>query len=664
MELSKLGYQTKTINALAKRKIFTQEDLVRLLPRKYKDYRVLTHIENTQPGQFYAVPGTLRSVDMKVGNKAYLSVKVCADPPFAFGSEVPISVLFFSRTFLYRAMAGMVGKRVVIMGSVSHDPRFGFSMPEPDSVVLQEDWKPHIATVYPKIGGVSDAKLRELIEDAISRTHEPFEWELMREASCIDYKSALRAVHFPTDSALYKRGLSRLRLNDLLYFSLGLKAMQQSLPGDTALSVSRRAETDAFIRRLPFELTNDQVSVFERVWVKMSSGARLDMLLQGDVGSGKTVVGLAAASLAAENGMQAVLMAPRSVLAAQHLETAKELLGWPDGKIVFLCSGMKVSERKKALSAIKDGTAALVVGTHSCIAADVHYNRLGLVVTDEEHLFGVRQKEAIVAKATEGAHVISMSATPIPRTLATSIFGAGKEVAQITSMPKGRLPIKTGIVSEQAKIFAFINSEVNAGHQCYVVCPSIEESEDNDLVSVEETEKLYRQRLEPYGIRIGVANGKMPRADAESVVSSFAAGDLDVLISTTVIEVGVNVPKATVIVIEQAERFGLASLHQLRGRVGRSNLQSFCLLRTEEVENERLQTLCKTTDGFVIAEADYKQRGSGNLLGLKQSGSNRYIELMLSHPKLYKEAARLADFCIEDGFGGRLLALYPEKEGD
>lgn len=666
MELAKRGIATKTLNALAKRGIRTEEDLVRLFPRKYKDYRKLTHIDDTQAGRHYAVPVTLRSVELKSKERKYLALKAYADSSNPFVRELSVSILFFSRTFLYRRFSGMIGKRVVVMGSVSYDSQYGYSFSEPDDIVLQDEWQGHIATVYTKIGGISDSLLRTLIEETLNRTHEPFEWELMQKIGSKhpDYVSALKAVHYPTDQASYRAGLARVQLNDLLYFALGLKRMQAALPQDTALCAPNRTLLNDFMAKLPFELTSDQLRIVESIRDDMASGKRVDMLLQGDVGSGKTVVGLAAAVIAAGNGMQAVLMAPRSVLAAQHYETAKELLGWPDNQIAFLHSGMKQSERRKLISSIKDGRVRLVVGTHSCIADDVVYHKLGVVITDEEHLFGVRQKEKIVEKASLGAHVISMSATPIPRTLASSIYGTGKQVEQIISMPKGRLPIKTGVVEKYDKIFPFLLRELRAGHQAYVVCPSIEESEDNGLVSVEETERTYREYFEPLGVRIGVATGKMDRTESERVVSDFSSGQIDVLISTTVIEVGVNVPNATVIVIEQAERFGLASLHQLRGRVGRSSIQSYCLLHSEEGNNDRLQTICRTTNGFEIAEADFAQRGSGNLLGLKQSGSNKFIELMLAKPDLYREAGILADYCMNMELGDKLVSLYPDREGD
>ena len=250
-----------------------------------------------------------------------------------------------------------------------------------------------------------------------------------------------------------------------------------------------------------------------------------------------------------------------------------------------------------------------------------------------------------------------MSATPIPRTLAGVIYGSSKEVAQIKTMPAGRMPIQTAIVAERARVLPFMMKQIESGRQCYVVCPAID-TEDENIVSIDSVEQEYRAYFESRGVKLVIANGGMDRKDADAAVSSFAAGEAAVLLSTTVIEVGVNVPNATCIVIEQADRFGLASLHQLRGRVGRGSYQSYCILRSDDLENERLATIRSTTDGFVIAEEDMKQRGTGDLLGVKQAGLNVYVESMLSHPKTFRYARSLADYCVENGFGNGLWNLY------
>ncbi len=663
MLISEMGLPSRTVSVLEKKKIYTDDDLVRCLPRRFHDYREVREISECPLDTCCAIKGIIRSVEAKKGAKKYLLIKVEPVNVNIPGGWCFFSILLFTRVFMFQRFEKMIGKEVVILGKPSLDLKYGYSITEPDDIVLKDEFKPHIATVYSKFSGISDEKLRECIELALKHTHEPLEWELMTRLGCIDYKSALMAYHYPKDKNDILMARRRLLLNDLLQFAIGLKRMDAVANNSSSIVIKNTARTAALIKSLPFKLTPDQNEAIKNIYQKASGGERVNILLQGDVGSGKTIVAIASIVLAVENGCQAVMMAPRGVLARQHYESFKSTSGIADDKIVFLHSGMKTSERKAALKKIASGEAMVVIGTHSCIADDVKYHKLGLVVTDEEHLFGVAQKEKIIEKACEGVHTISMSATPIPRTLASVIYGESKEVVQIMSMPEGRLPIKSAAVSDRAKVFSFMLKQIRAGHQCYVVCPAIEENEDAGLVSIEMVEQLYREYFEPLGIKIVIANGKMDPDESEAAVREFSEGRAHMLISTTVIEVGVNVPNATCIVIEQAERFGLASLHQLRGRVGRNSLQSYCILRTDVPENDRIKTICSTTNGFEIAEADLAQRGSGNLLGVQQAGANKYIELMLAYPDLFKKLQGVAAYCIKEGLGERLLKLYEAKEG-
>ena len=639
---------------LAKRGILTDDDLVRILPRRYKDYRSIRPIDQCAVGTENAVKGVLRYVEQKKGARRYLSAKL--DTQDSSGSSVHVSIIIFSRVFLFRYLSGLEQNTVVVTGKVTYDEQWGYSMTEPDEIVEAYRFLPGIRPVYKKFSGISETALADMIEKELSCVHEPFEWELMQKTGIIDYKSALNACHHPTCADDIKKGRARLVLNDLLYFSIGLK--KSEVPGSSPMyKLNTREAMDKYIASLPYTMTVDQQSVLRRIVDVTQSDACLNMLLQGDVGSGKTVVAISLMMLAFGSGVQSVLMAPREVLAGQHYETIMQTTGLSGDDVVYLRSGMRASERRSALKKIKEGTAKIIVGTHSCISADVEYRNLGVIVTDEEHLFGVEQKASIVRKASAGAHLLSMSATPIPRTLAGVIYGSSKEVAQIKTMPAGRMPIQTAIVAERARVLPFMMKQIESGRQCYVVCPAID-TEDENIVSIDSVEQEYRAYFESRGVKLVIANGGMDRKDADAAVSSFAAGEAAVLLSTTVIEVGVNVPNATCIVIEQADRFGLASLHQLRGRVGRGSYQSYCILRSDDLENERLATIRSTTDGFVIAEEDMKQRGTGDLLGVKQAGLNVYVESMLSHPKTFRYARSLADYCVENGFGNGLWNLY------
>ena len=662
MRLTAAEIPKRTLTALEKKHIYTTDDLVRWLPRKYRDYRKITPVTSCVPEQYYAIRGTLRLLDKRSGQRQYMLLKVEPETDDYTTAHRYVNVTFFSRMFLYQKYYSYIGSKIVICGKVSYDPQYGYSMTEPDELTLASAFEPGIRTIYPKVGGVSDDKLREMIDDALDRVTEPLDWELMQDALVeTDYRTALLKCHRPETAADLRIGRRRIDYNDMLYFALCIRKLQGNLPDSTIMTFRRTQEAGCFLAGLPFELTADQQAVIDKITEKSGTGKRINILLQGDVGSGKTVVALYAMMLAADNGFQAVLMAPREVLARQHYETFVSLTGKTD-ETVYLHSGMKAKERKEALKAVRDGKAKYIIGTHSCVSDDVIYHKLGLVVTDEEHLFGVDQKEKIVRKAEEGVHQISMSATPIPRTLASVLYGDKKEVEAIKTMPKGRLPIMSCIIDRRERAFPHMLKQIRAGRQCYVVAPAIEDNDDIEIVSIESIEQEYRDFFEPRGVKIVVANGKMDKKAAEESVRSFAEGEAQILISTTVIEVGVNVPNASTILIEQADRFGLASLHQLRGRVGRGIHQSYCILRSDDLENPRLKTLCSTTDGFVIAEEDMKQRGTGNLLGVEQSGANRYIDLVLSNPSVYQQVQEQAEYAFTLGLGEKLISMYREHE--
>ena len=371
------------------------------------------------------------------------------------------------------------------------------------------------------------------------------------------------------------------------------------------------------------------------------SGGRHCAALCRDVGCGKTVVAQIAALGMAMNGYQCAVMCPTLVLAEQHFADFTKFLARFGLSAVFLHGGMKIREEKKALAAIQSGEADVIVGTHSIFADKVKYKKLGLVIVDEEHRFGVEQRDGLKQKAKDGVHNISMSATPIPRTLATTLYGEGTEIINIHTMPAGRKPVKTIVWSNENTCMESVYKQIKQGHQCYIICPLIEDSDSETLAGVESVETTA-QNLKAWfakypGVRIETISGDMKAKDVQAGIEAFAAGNADILISTTIVEVGVNIPNSTVIVIKNAERFGLAQLHQLRGRVGRSSYQSYCVLLSQDKENERLQTMASTTDGFKIAEKDLELRGTGQILGVKQSGKDVYMEMMLKYPKLYKE---------------------------
>lgn len=394
------------------------------------------------------------------------------------------------------------------------------------------------------------------------------------------------------------------------------------------------------INALPFELTEGQRGALRMISKKMKNNERVNALIQGDVGCGKTMVAIFSLLIAVENGYQGALMCPTSVLAKQHYEEITERFSSFGIKVAYLSGDLKVRERKKIIKAIKEGEVDIVVGTHAVLGKDVEFQSLALTIVDEEHRFGVKQRELLQLKASSGVHTISMSATPIPRSLAMTIHGDSIDVLNIKSLPKGRKPVETALITAEEDSYQRIYEEVQNGRQAYVVCPLVEESNSDILKNVESVDEAFAKAIkyfEPKGIKVGMATGKMKQQDIDAELEKFANKEYDIFISTTIIEVGVNVPNATVILIKNAERFGLAQLHQLRGRVGRGSYQSHCLLLSEkatDIGRAKLETMCNTTDGFVIAEKDLELRGTGDFIGTSQSGQNKYVMLMLGNADL------------------------------
>ncbi|MBQ7643567.1 MAG: DEAD/DEAH box helicase, partial [Spirochaetales bacterium] len=477
-------------------------------------------------------------------------------------------------------------------------------------------------------------------------------------------------LHAPKTMEEIELGRARILLNDLLYFAIHNELNKKEISAGSQFNIKSRHLVNKIIQSLPYRLTPDQNAAVVDMMENAEAGRRIHALVCGDVGTGKTVICTLAAAGFIGSGYQAVIMAPTQVLAKQHYDSISKMLEPFGVKTVFLDSSLKKSERTAVLKEIREGSAQLIIGTNSCIGKDVIYKDLALTVVDEEHRFGVNQRAAIIEKAARGVHSITMSATPIPRSLAQVVYGDNVQLYTIRTRPEGRLPVKTRIFKNELGNMKFVLKEVRAWHQAYVVCPMIEQSDKSpELKSVDAVSQMYRETLEPYGVRIAELTGKTPKEEADGIIDRFKSGEIDVLIATTVIEVGVNVPNATVMIITNAERFGLSSLHQLRGRVGRSSLQSYCVLQSEDESEKglsRLQVMCDTNDGFQIAEADLKQRGAGDLLGTQQSGDNKYVSLIIANPEIYREAVGYAKELINRGWDCCPLMekIREERQGD
>ena len=460
--------------------------------------------------------------------------------------------------------------------------------------------------------------------------------ELLQKAKLPSFQQAAMFMHHPLNWKQCQIARKRMIFDDLVYLNMKLEANRTNISQHSIAAMPAVRKMRQYIQSRPYALTNGQWSAIQSISKSMADGAAVNTLVQGDVGTGKTCVAFALLIQAAENGFQGALAAPYTTLAWQHyrdLQPEAEKLGI---HIAFLTSETKASEKKKICAAVKNGDVSILVGTHSIFADAVEYQSLGLAVIDEEHKFGVMHREHFLEKGVQNCHKITMSATPIPKSLASTIYGEQTGILTITDKPAERLAVKTTLTCKDTEAADCIIQEVRKGHQAYIVCPAIDtNTKKQEIVSIEEKEKIYRSIFEPAGIHMEILTGKMKAAEKTAVMRDFADGLIDVLMATTVIEVGMNVPNATVIAITGADRFGFSTLHQLRGRVGRGKDQSYCILQTES-PNDKLAFLTQTNDGFEIAEKDLELRGPGTLFGDRQSGNNYFIDLMLAYPNMFR----------------------------
>ena len=603
--------------ALQRLGIFTLYDLLAYFPRDYEDRTNPVEIAQLQPG----VPACFEALVVsqpvlrRIGKGRDVTNLTVAD------ETGKLTLHYFNQPYIKTQLH--YGERYYFYGAL---PERGMQMANP---AFEEAGRPGTVTnrllpVYPLTAGLSNRTLCACIRQAFSAAGALPELlpETVREQyGLCGVTEAYTAVHAPESWEALQSARKRLVFEEFFIFSAGLAVLRASrtdmhtIPYDTACM-------DAFFRALPFRLTGAQSGAIDQILRDLSSGHVMNRLVQGDVGSGKTMVAAAACFCAVKNGKQAAFMAPTEILAEQHEKTLSALLG-PLGVHVLLLTGAKTPAQKRAArEKIASGESQLIVGTHALISTGVEFHALGLVVADEQHRFGVAQRTRLTEKG-DAPHLLVMSATPIPRTLALIAYG-DLDVSVIAELPPGRRPVETFLVSEalRERLNGFIRKQCAGGHQVYVVCPAVEDGEENTMKSAEGWAQTLRNETFPE-LRVGLVHGRMKSAEKDAALSAFRAGDYDILVATTVVEVGVDVPNATLMVIENAERFGLSQLHQLRGRVGRGSAQSYCVLvsgtKNEETK-KRLQALCKTTDGFKIAEQDLALRGPGDFFGSRQHG--------------------------------------------
>lgn len=635
--LSLLGLTDKKRKQLEKKGIHDITELLMFLPRKYKIFG--------KPGPV-CVGEAVILFDLEYVNTRI--AKSGMDLLIASGNSGghKVSVVWFRQSYRYDAVYALRGHTVLAAGNVTYDPEWDqYTMASPDIFCLYDDTDPdrdYILPVYSKINGMSDDFLTATIKTAASDFQNCISSQMPTvvetRLGLMDFVDAVYIMHFPDTKEDLLDAQKRIRAEKMFYFAMMMREDKKEGKKKSPFRIQKVEVFNQIIQSLPYKLTKDQMETARSFCSQMLDEKPIHALVQGDVGCGKSIIAFLCMALIGENGYQSALMAPTSVLARQHYEDLQKLMEPFGISVEFVppLTSLKKKEREQVLKRISDGESKIIIGTHALLSDEIAYQSLGLIVTDEEHKFGVEQREKLATKTSDGAHYITMSATPIPRSLANVIYGDQTQLCLIQSMPAGRKPVQTAISNNFKSCASFVKKQIGKGRQVYVVCPQIESNEKMEgVTSVEELQKIYS---DAFGAdAVCTLTGKNSKKETEQILSDFKENKKSILIATTVIEVGVNVPNANTIIIHNAERFGLAGLHQLRGRVGRGGGDAYCILFSKDRENERLLAMCRTTNGFEIAEEDLKLRGAGNLFGTEQSGMNEYIDLVLSYPEEYKK---------------------------
>jgi len=623
------GVGPRIAGMLNKLNIFTAGDLLRHFPRRYEDRTHFARIASLQHGETATIRGTVLGADNVSTRGRLVLTKVVVDD--GSGSIV---LTWFNQKFRKEQFLKLRGQEVVAYGTVQAG-RWGVEIASPEVELFAEQSDPlstgRVVPVYPLTEGLFQITLRKVIyamlDGYLPLVEETLPEDVRNRLDLMDAQEAIRNIHFPESQAAMEAARKRLVFEELFLLQLALAMRKRGIeaPGQ-GIAFNVPTDLKEQLRQiLPFELTGAQKKVIREIANDMSRPVCMNRLLQGDVGSGKTAVALAAMLIAVSNGYQAALMAPTEILAEQHYLGISRLLGEQDLmgiRVDLLTGSLRSKHRREVNERIASGQTQIVIGTHALIQEGVEFRKLGLVIVDEQHRFGVMQRAALMEKGLM-PDILVMTATPIPRTLTLTVYG-DLDVSIIDELPPGRKPIKTHWkqIGERRKVYAALRTLIDQGRQAYVVCPLIEESDKLQVQAATELAEFLQTEVFP-DLRIGLLHGGMKSDEKDAVMSAFRSGEIHILVSTTVIEVGVDVANATVMVIEDADRFGLAQLHQLRGRVGRGDEQSYCVMICEGNSQDsikRMTTMAETKDGFVIAEKDLELRGPGEFYGTKQSG--------------------------------------------
>lgn len=615
------GVGEKTSKLLNKLGVYTVEDILLFFPRTYLIYPDLTEITEDSVNTLISFVGRIKSAPKQIKIKRGLMTSFTA-----YCDDNPVDLVWFNSSYIRNCFEA--GKSYVFYGRLQKiDGKLKMTHPQYWDVLDYANVKKEIHPIYNLTKGLNNNSITKAVRYALENckiNQERLPLEIVKKYGLIDYEQAIKSYHFPKEYSELVDARRRLAFEELFFFVLNTKIQEEDISLiDNEFKISHSKLTDDFVSSLDFTLTEDQNNVIKEISNDLAGPYISQRLIQGDVGSGKTIVAFCAMLDTVLSGYQAAIMAPTEVLARQHYATFIDFVKMVniDIPVVLFTGSMKVKEKKEAQRIVDENKACFIIGTHALISDGRTFDNLALVITDEQHRFGVKQRQALSQKG--GApHSIVMSATPIPRTLAMILYG-NMHVSLIKQMPSNRLPIKTCVIGEskRATAFNFITKELASNHQVYIICPLVEATETTDAQNVID----YASKLKSVfkDVEISYLHGKMKAAEKNQIMSDFSEGKIKILVSTTVIEVGVNVPNATAIMIENANRFGLAALHQLRGRVGRGSFQSYCILMNAasgKDESKRLDVMLKSNDGFYIAKEDLKLRGPGDLFGVRQSG--------------------------------------------
>lgn len=642
------GIGLKTGEQFAQANLHTVGDLINFLPRSHEDFSQITDIANIAPGKATIKARCEKIATRPVRRGLRITTATLAD------ASGKLQAVWFNQP--YRETQLKSGEEFYFSGVFEFNyNRYQLTNPSAEQVSAMPVQTDRVLPVYRSIKGLKTTLVRKILAELrplITMLPETLPLEIIKDEKLLARSDALLAMHFPKTTEDIEKGRERLAFEELFELLLASQLNRQENAKLEGWHIPfNQSVVKAFVKQLPFKLTGAQRLAAWEILQDFEKKTPMNRLLQGDVGSGKTVVAGLAARQAAHEGFQTALMAPTEILASQHAETLQKLLSSFDVRVGLLTGSVKGAARKTLYAAIASGEVEVVVGTHALIQEAVQFHKLGFVVIDEQHRFGVKQRQELLKKSQYMPHLLAMTATPIPRSLALTVYGE-LDISILNELPAGRKPIKTKIWSpnSRAQLYAMVDLELTSGRQAYVICSLIDDNPDNEIKSVQVEYKKLQNSVFKHR-RIGLLHGKLKSDEKEAVMQQFSKGEIDILVSTTVVEVGVDVPNATVMLIEDADRFGLSQLHQLRGRVGRSVYQSYCYLisSTSSKPSQRLREVEKSNDGFYLAEVDLKLRGPGEIYGHAQHGALNLQIASLGDTKLIARAQRSARMFVESG---------------